>query len=535
MAYASPKVELIKDNIIKIYHPEIGEPMTYLTATLAAAGTTATIRNTEGFANHDVLLLEGFNIESAEIQEANGVVSAGNSMTITATTFEHGIDCPIYKLLADQVQISGCDIIGDTKVVIEAVAIQSSGEHTEYVVAGTTYNYYFVRWYNSFASTPYYSAYSDALPATDFTTKMVGWIRRNAFANIGEEFDERFTANWVYDQIYLGELDVMKRLKRWSWLNVFDSDLGNLTEGQIKIALPDDIEDSKTNKSILGVRIENEINLDYMDWTEYQEKMQGVVNTIISTAVSVADTTFVLTNTEDLPDAGIIKVKTTLADTVFSQSGTDDVKGTYTAHGLSTGDKITVSGCTNSYCNREWIITNVSANIFTLDDASWTKFTGVDVTGDVVPLESSDIYYTGNDRVNNTLTGITATIYSIPAGTNIWYNISYGVPRRFTVNDGYIYFDIPLSNDYEGRNVWLDYYKKITKMDSDTDEISVNDEQLIISWLEMSIKKFKNNGKLATSDISLLEYNRRKKLLANNEISGQNLNLVPDISHLDPI
>jgi len=106
----------------------------------------------------------------------------------------------------------------------------------------------------------------------------------------------------------------------------------------------------------------------------------------------------------DIPVAGehitasyTYAMKKTLTDVEFSQSGTtDDVLGTYVGHGLVTGTVITVSGCTNAYANAVWRITVISADTFTLDTASWTLFTGVDVTGDVVVEVTHDVI-TGGD------------------------------------------------------------------------------------------------------------------------------------------
>ncbi len=529
--YQSPRVERVADNIIRVYHPDLIEPKTYLTAAVAAAGTTLTVPNNEGFANHDPVILEGFGVENAEIKEIDAAVSAGTSLTVTAVTFAHGVNCSVQKILFDQIEVSGAATLTGTKSGAVNITINAGGTYTDYVLSSAlqALSYIFVRYYNSMASTPFYGAFSDGL-AADFTPKTVGFIRRNAFANIGEKFDNaRWTDQWVYDQIYLGELDVAKELKRWSWLYSYDYDLGNITEGMRRIAVPSDTEDLMTNKSIMGVRIERDINLDPIDWTEYQQEMNGVAWTTVATAASVGDTKLVLTDSRDFDDAGTVTVKPLLSGVVFSLSGTDNVLGTYTTHGLATGDKITVSGCTNDYCNTNWVVTYVTANTFTLDGASWTSFTGADVTGDVVPVESDSIAYTGNSRGTNTLTGITALTRSVAAAVDVWQDIDFGTPNKYAVNNGYIYFDIPPNYEFEGRNIWIDYYKTITKKNSDGDEISVNDPQVLISWLECAIKKEKANGELSMNDFSVQEYNRRKNALIRNEITGQRLKMVPNI------
>jgi hypothetical protein len=72
----------------------------------------------------------------------------------------------------------------------------------------------------------------------------------------------------------------------------------------------------------------------------------------------------------------------TITGIVFSNSSADIVMGTKIAHGLNTGNIITVTGCTQAYANASWTVTKVTDNTFTLDSASWASFNGADVTGD---------------------------------------------------------------------------------------------------------------------------------------------------------
>ena len=77
-------------------------------------------------------------------------------------------------------------------------------------------------------------------------------------------------------------------------------------------------------------------------------------------------------------------VNYTLTGIVFSKSGSDAVLGTYTDHKLITGMTLAVTGCTQSYANTTWTVTVLTRDTFTLNSASWTSFTGADVTGNGV-------------------------------------------------------------------------------------------------------------------------------------------------------
>ncbi len=462
MSYQSPRIEFVKSNVLRVYHPDPLNIQTNLTTSLVAGNTALTVQNNQGFIQNDVLLFEGFGIENAEIKSVSAAVTLGTSITSTAVTFAHAIDCPIYKLLFDQIEIRGgttaATAASATGTIVQfnssnTTPLNVTEKYTDFVVTGTTFDYYGARFYNSLAAAPYYSAYmSEGIAATDFTVNTIGFVRRNAFKNIGEIFGPpKWNADWVFDQIYLGELDVLRELKRWSWLYTFDSNLGNITTGNRSIALPSNIEDPRTNKSILGLRIENNINLDYIDWTEYKTLMQNVFYTTLASTAAIGATTMVLTDSRDFDDSGSITIQST----------------TYS--------------------------------------------------------------YTGNTRSTNTLTGFTALTAQVTAGAEVWQGISFGTPERYAVNNGNAYFDVPPSSDSSGRHVWCDFYATVARHSSDGELITMPDAQLLISWLEMAIKKEKQNGSLSPNDISFIEYNRRKQLLKYQELSGQRIRMVPEV------
>ncbi len=458
MSYPTPKLKWIRDNVLRIYHPEIIEPTTYLTATIAIGGTTLTVKNNIAFSNtdpQDLLLLGSLGSEGTEIKRVNGAVTAGTSLTCQATTFAHGIDTPVSKILFDSFEVSGATTLTGSKTVVQFASsnttpINVNGDYTDFVVTGTTYSFYFVRFYNSLVTTPYYSAYSDGTAASDFTVKTVGFVRRNAFDNTGEEFGgEIFNNQWLYDQLYLVELDIAKRLKRWSWLIVQDYDMGDITTGLDSYALPTDIEDNQTNKSILGLRIGTGSNMYYLDKADFELSRTGVSHTTMLSTAAISATSFVLTDSNDITNSGSVNIA-----------------------GTSYG-------------------------------------------------------YTTNTRSTDTLSGITAISAQILAGTDVWQGLNFAEPMEYTVNNGTAYFVTPPPSTLSGRNIWIDYYKTVTRLDSDGDTITVNDPSAVIAGLKVKIKERKSNGAISPSDPAVIEYETKVKRLIENELSGQNISIVP--------
>lgn len=454
MALQNARLKLVNENTIRVLHPEEVEPNTFLTATAASGATSITVKSNFGFSNQELLLVEGFGSKLAEIKKVNAAVSAGGTLTTSALTFAHGVDCKVSKVLFDQVEISGSTTATGSKTVIATVNLNVSGLWTDYILlpAATTYAFYHARYGNSLSTTTYNGGYSDAIASTNFTGKTIGFIRRTAFDDLNEELGGKFTLQWVYDKIYQGELNIVKRMKRWSWTKVEDSDLGNLTIGMRRIALPSNIEDNKTNKSILGLRIGNGMNLTYIDKSEYEEVMDSVPYTTLGANIASLDTTVTLTDSRDFPDSGYIR--------------------------LSNG---------------------------------------------------TPYAYTTNTRSTGVLSGFTAFTTTFTSGDDAWGEVSFGEPLRYTVMDGYAYFDVPPSSDFNGRNIWMDFWKVPTKVDSDGDEITVNDPEALILWLKMQVKSKKLNGELPVNDISIALYEAQVLQLQRNEVSGQKLQLVPAI------
>mgnify|MGYP001580893416 CR=1 FL=1 len=461
MAYSSLQFQLLRDNVLRINHPELpATPSTYITSASAAAATTLTVRDNAGFSNSlggDMLLIGNFGDEQAEIKEVDGAITAGTSLTVTAATFAHPINTPVRKIIFDQIEIYGNSSASSSgSTLITTINIDVSSPYTEYIVTGTTYAFYGIRGIRSTATT-YQGGYSDFIAAAGFSTDTVGFLIQQAFDACGEQIrpEGRFSRQWAYDQIFLGEQDIAKELKQWSWLQEFEYDAGNITLGMRSVALPTDIDDDNTSKSILGLRIGKDVNLTYVSKSEYEYLFQDVAYTTVATTYAAGATTIVLTDSRD-----------------FDASG------------------------------------------------SFNVYTGTSI---------DDISYTTNTKSTSTITGVTDNDSGGTALEPVWQGEPQGKPSRYTIYEGSVYFDTVPDNTANliGLNIWLDYYKKVTRVNTDGDSISVPDAYCVQLWLESMIKKHKSGGMIDPNDSSYIGYLQRKKRLIDNEISGQKMSLVP--------
>ena len=101
---------------------------------------------------------------------------------------------------------------------------------------------------------------------------------------------------------------VRGKQKKWSNYQSFDQDIGNVSMGVRRFALPSDVWDQNTNKSILNVKIGDGTPLTYISRSEYLQATKDATYTEVKTEAVATDTSLVLDNTEDLPSSGSVAV-----------------------------------------------------------------------------------------------------------------------------------------------------------------------------------------------------------------------------------
>jgi len=155
-----------------------------------------------------------------------------------------------------------------------------------------------------------------------------------------------------------------------------------------------------------------------------------------------------------------------------------------------------------------------------------------------IKIGDNTITYTANDTSTNTLSGIPAsgdgsidTAHAV--GTNVWQNIGYATPTEYTIFEGKIYFNAPVESDLDGKNVFMSFYKTLTSINSDSDELDEPDTDMYISYLKYKIKSRKLRGKInIKTDPDYIEYSKRKLVQIRKEQTHQNIGLSPDIGYL---
>lgn len=410
------------------------QQISFLTADIAAAVGSITVKSITGFAINQVLIIGELGHEGSEIVKTHASSApSGSTITLAANTaLPHYTGDKIYLMTYDQVEFSSAATTTGSKTVLTTTALWADSPTTEYTDTAGTTGYYFGRFKNSITSA--FSSYSDPMLVAGWSAGSVGYMIDRALTDLSLTFTEKLTAQDCYEWINTGLKFIQGKLKRWPEHYSYNAVLGQITRGTNIVAMPTDAYDTETNKSLIAVRVGDNGKLDYLDPVSFDEQMRGIKRTQVTTQATSGQTTLEIDNSYDFADSGSVNVY---------------VSG--------TKYNITYTGVTRS----------ATAGILT----------GVPASG------------TGSISV------------TIAVDTYVWQDESEGTPTWFTVRNGNIEF-YPLADGNEDNvNIYGDYSKVVTSVDSDGDTIDLQRYDMIQDYLTWRMKmKARNNGDLDQQD-----------------------------------
>jgi len=117
--------------------------------------------------------------------------------------------------------------------------------------------------------------------------------------------------------------------------------------------------------------------------------------------------------------------------------------------------------------------------------------------------ESGSIYingmtltYTTNTKSTGVLSGISASSITsvITVGSIAWQGVNPGLPTKYTItSDNYIAFNVPISSDYNGYSINIEYLKKLSKISDFTSTIEIPFTEIMPIYVQAKIEKRKRN------------------------------------------
>jgi len=417
----------------------------YLAEPAVAGDAQVFLQDYTGFLDNQILLLEDFGAESAEIVTVNGTptVNAG-CVTDAVLVRSHPVGSRVYILDFNQIELSHATTATGSKTVLTTtlgtglVTLQADTKIQVYNEAEFTSGYYFARYKHSISGV--FSGYTDALVYGGWDKNTVGYMIDRALRDVGETLSEKVTRFDCYEWITTCLKLIQGKLKRWPEHYSYNAVLGQIQRGDNTTTMPTDAYDTETNKSIIALRVGESGKLQYLSPGDFDNQQGDVKYTQVTTEAVAAQTTLAIDNSYDFEDSGTVNVY--ISGTKYS---------------------ITYTGVTRS--------------------ATAGVLTGVPASG------------TGS---------ITVTI---AVDTWVWQDEVEGIPAWFTVRNGVIEHWPLADGDNDNKNLFGDYSHVATSVDSDGDTIDLQRFDSCQAYLTWRIKcKARGNGVLDQTDGYYLTY-----------------------------
>lgn len=178
---------------------------TYLTASVAVAGTSLTVRavDSNSWADNDYIIVGEIGSSSAELLQVNGAVSDGTTLTVDqlgsgGCRFAHGAGEPVYRIDYNQVKLYRSTTETGSKTLLATVEIQPDEIESRWDDTTNTTGYGFAAFYNS--TTTALSPYSDPIPYEGRSPRSLGAMTERVRDNLLEsERDNYIEDTTIHD------------------------------------------------------------------------------------------------------------------------------------------------------------------------------------------------------------------------------------------------------------------------------------------------------------------------------------------------
>lgn len=341
-------VKLANQNLV------LDTPQSFLSSNTAAGVTTITVQNITGFAVNQILIIGGLGNQGAEIVKTHASTPpAGSTITLAAATvFPHASGSPVQLIQYDQVEFSTSTTTDGSKTVLATIPLWADNQTTNYIDNAGSTGYYFGRFKDTISTT--FSAYSDPIPVDGYGLLTARSIIDSALGEINKTTSQVLSDSFAFQQLDMFQTDVLKELKRWSFMQKFDEQIGNFEVGQWQIPMPTDIQDPNTNQSVYNVRLGANGRLTWIDKAKWDDFIFNLAYTTLASALNPGDLIMSLLNSADFNH---------LTDTNADGSGTVQIGNQsydYSANDTATGilTLSTVITSSNQQAAGVWVFQN---------------------------------------------------------------------------------------------------------------------------------------------------------------------------------
>ena len=429
----------------------------YLSANTVIGAVSAPVDNAIDFSSGSFLLLIGsIGSEYSEIVVATA--HTDQAITIGATKLPHNRGDSVQEIRFDRVEVwKSATLTGVYALVGSAVTFQTSQESTVVIDStGISTDFYKIRWKNSVSTT--YSDYSTPISVLTYPDNSVARIIYPVLTAMGvSENDTKITVPFLISAV--DDARKYTEAKLYGIRHAWRQNFEypiQLLAGSNYVSLPDDIDFNETDRSMLAARF--------------------LVGNVL---------------------------------TPYNLRYIDKRSWNQIAFSVMGGTTTVLAGIGATTVSLD------SAGDFPITSSGVAYVATTDVTQTIM-----QIAYTGVDLSTNQLTGVTGITRSIPIGTRVWSRPTISQPIYYTVYENKLVFDRIIPDSMQGTNLYIDYYKKLDKVE-DLYQVLEEHYREIYKWYLRYAVKYRKDISLGSDDPDLKKFEDLVKALFDNLYTGQ--------------
>lgn len=432
---------------------------TYTSENNNIGATTIAVDNAIDFTASTILLLLGtMGAENSEIVVASS--HTNQAFTVGATLLPHSRGESVAEMNYDQVVILKSTVINGMYSTLATLDFQVKQQNTVYFDAnGLTTDYYKVQWKNS--QTGDLSDLSTPISvASDSDISVANAIVNPVLSAMGvSPNDPKINAAFLINAVDEARVYVKDKLFgiNHSWQQEFEWPIKMLA-GTNFIYLPDDIEFKNDDRSLLATRF------------------------LIANMLTPFNLKYIDKRTWNQVSFQITGSKTSqpaiIGDTSLFVENVGDFYPQATGPGVA------------------YVATTAFDQII------------------------MQIQYTAVDPVTNELLGVTGIDRNIPDGTQVWCQPTISQPIYYTVWENMIVFDRIIPDSMQGNNCYIDWYRKVSKITSLSQDLPEPYRGIYKSYLRFAIK-YRKDITTPANDPDYVKFEELVKALFDNLYTGQ--------------
>ena len=214
-----------------------------------------------------------------------GGTGAHTDWTIRQVTkLPHSSSTNVSVIPFDQLEFSIASTIAGSKSVLATSPLLVDQFYTEYNDTTNSSGFYFVRFFRTIGGT--FSPYSDPAPYAGYGILSARAVIDAALGEINKNTSEVLSDVFSFTQLDNCQTECLRELKRWSFMQKFNVNIGQAGTGEWKLPMPVDVDDQNTNSSIYILKLGANPRLTWVDF----EKFNDLLNDMVYTTLAVAQT-----------------------------------------------------------------------------------------------------------------------------------------------------------------------------------------------------------------------------------------------------